>query len=154
MKNVAKNPSAGTIFDAIAIPVGDGLAGYSGGQVANKIRVNNLKGVRLSKLDQMDAAATSGERMAFASEVTDITAKINTIEHGTPYVFNDPKTGTVAVEASSNTIVAVPGYVDDHDEEQGSASVLGGIAAAWFVYIRNGSPSFASKALRSVFTNL
>lgn len=34
--NIVKNPNAGDIFDTCFIPVGDGLAGYSGGRLVNK----------------------------------------------------------------------------------------------------------------------
>lgn len=34
--NIVKNPNAGDIFDTCFIPVGDGLAGYSGGRIANQ----------------------------------------------------------------------------------------------------------------------
>lgn len=34
--NIAKNPNPGDIFDTCFIPVGDGLAGYSGGRIANQ----------------------------------------------------------------------------------------------------------------------
>lgn len=34
--NIAKNPNPGDIFDACFMPVADGLAGYSGGQMASK----------------------------------------------------------------------------------------------------------------------
>lgn len=36
IENIAKNPNAGDIFDTCFIPVGDGLAGYSGGRLVNK----------------------------------------------------------------------------------------------------------------------
>lgn len=34
--NIVKNPNAGDIFDTCFIPVGDGLAGYSGGRLVNR----------------------------------------------------------------------------------------------------------------------
>ncbi|XP_043270760.1 uncharacterized protein [Venturia canescens] len=126
IKNVAENPSAGAVFDAVAIPVGDGLAGYSGGQMATKIQLNHLKAVREMKLDKMDAAANSGEALKCSAEIKSLTAKINTIEHGTPYFFDDPKTGTVASEATSSNaaVPPVPGYVDE-EKNQRKRLVLG-----------------------------
>lgn len=119
LKNVAENPSAGAFIDAIAIPVGDGLAGYSGGRMANEIQLNHLENVRATKLDQMDGAATSAEALKYAREANDLTAKINTIKHGTPKYWNDPKAGTTASEtSSSNVTIPVAGHIDKNDQKQ------------------------------------
>ncbi|XP_017886517.1 uncharacterized protein LOC108628834 [Ceratina calcarata] len=128
-KNAVDNPSAGAFIDAIAIPVGDGLAGYSGGQIANKIHLNNLKALRAAKLEQIDAAATSGEALKLGREANALTAKINTLETGTPHYWNDPKSGKVAAEASTSKVsVPVSGYVDKNkQEEEQIENVIAGI---------------------------
>ncbi len=37
IKNVVENPNPGDIFDTVMMPVCDGLAGYSAGQMAGRI---------------------------------------------------------------------------------------------------------------------
>lgn len=99
------NPSAGTIIDALAIPVGDGLAGHAGGKIGNKINVKILSSQREVKLAQMDGAATSGEALKLGRKINSITAKINELENSTPQFLDKSKTGTDASKtASSNKI--------------------------------------------------
>ncbi|XP_012279076.1 uncharacterized protein LOC105698984 [Orussus abietinus] len=114
LKNAADNPSAGAFIDALAIPVGDGLAGYSGGQIANKIQLNHLESLRAAKLDRIDAAGTSGEALQLGREANALTSKINTIKYGTPHFWDDAKSGTVVSEASTSN-VAIPVVVGPED---------------------------------------
>jgi hypothetical protein len=38
VRNVARDPNPGDVFDAAMMPVGDGLAGYGGGNIARNVQ--------------------------------------------------------------------------------------------------------------------
>lgn len=59
-----KNPSAGALIDVVLVPVGDGIAGYQGGQLAKSIKsaANSSKAADLRA--QADAALAKAESMA------------------------------------------------------------------------------------------
>ncbi|XP_014214078.1 uncharacterized protein LOC106643444 [Copidosoma floridanum] len=127
LKNAVENPSAGSIFDAVAVPVGDGIAGYSGGQIAKKITINRLESARAVKLQELDAVydgksgGNSGTAVKLGREINSMTSEINTMKHGTPKYWVDPKTGEVGATstgASTGNAIPMTGYVDDDGTNQ------------------------------------
>ena len=120
--NAVKNPSAGTIFDVAVAYAGDGLAGYSGGQIGNKLvtmqQLSKLEHARAMKMEQLnngmfsDGASggggmSTGQAIQLGSEINSLTSQINTIAQGSPQWWYDPKTGNVTV-TKPNSITAVP----------------------------------------------
>lgn len=117
------------------IPVGDGLAGYSGGQLANKIstqiKINRLEAVRAAKTEQINSALfedlgskgatggsdlTTGQLHALGKEINALTSEISALKHGTPQYWFDAKSGKIVVETTSNNVsVPVIGYFDDEN---------------------------------------
>lgn len=120
--NFAKNPNAGTLIDAIAVPAGDALAGYSGGnigkQIGNNIKAGRLVAQRAVKLDQMDSAPTSGQALSIANEINVLTSQISQLEAGTPQYWWNPKTRQVVITKPTTNSVPVVGHTPPAHEEQ------------------------------------
>ena len=127
-EQAAKNPSAGTIFDAVAVPVGDGLAGYSGAklgkQIGNRMELRGLQKTMKAKyteLESLRGKIPDGELVSKANEISAINSRIRVIKYGKPQHSTDPKSGKVTVSRGSrpNTAaVPVTRYVDSDDKEE------------------------------------
>ncbi|KAE9547603.1 hypothetical protein FO519_009185 [Halicephalobus sp. NKZ332] len=85
VENIIENPNAGDIFDTVAMPVFDGLTGYTAGQVANKIAAKanlNSEIAALQKeqnvlLEKMDNAATSQQAINYGNEAASLQKQID-----------------------------------------------------------------------------
>ncbi|KAE9550796.1 hypothetical protein FO519_005986 [Halicephalobus sp. NKZ332] len=121
VENVIENPSAGTIFDAAMIPVGDGMGGYAGGKMGSAIgknmKISSLEAARDAKQAQIDSAIfgetdmTSGQMHTLGNEVNAMTSEIGNLR-GNPQVPFDPKGNTAVASqpASSSTTTSVVGH--------------------------------------------
>lgn len=119
-----KNPTGGNIFDAIAIPVGDGLAGHAGGkmggQIAQSAKINALEVARDSKNTQLEQALFDngpGNAYELGVQVKQMTADLGNLKaSNVPQYYHDLKTNTIVVENSAqSSAAAVPivGYFDE-----------------------------------------
>ena len=133
VQNICDNPSAGTIFDATAGIVGDGLTGYAGGNIAesavNNYKINNLEAARAAKTEQLNAglfaeeagsgggggggaSMSSGQLASLGDQINVLTSQIDALKVNTPQYFWDPKTKQVVVEypnaSGGGPVIPVP----------------------------------------------
>lgn len=131
--NAIKNPSAGSIFDASAALVGDGLAGYSGGQmgakIGNQIKLNRLEAARNVKMEQVNSALFDGVDLkdgqvnALGEQINSLTGQIHTIRHGTPQYWFDPKSQQIVTTRPPGVVIPVTGYPEKGKEAEVFAQV-------------------------------
>ncbi|CAJ0919238.1 unnamed protein product, partial [Mesorhabditis belari] len=130
--NVIKNPNAGNIFDALFIPVADGMGGYAGGKLGSAVltraRLSSLEAARAVKQGRLDAALfgevamTDAEAISLGQQINVITRQISVIERGTPQYWFDPKNKQV-IKTSNPTAVPVAGYIDEKNPAKAAVIV-------------------------------
>lgn len=124
---VKKHPTAGNVFEAAFIPMGDGVGGYAGGKLANSIatraNIRNLEALRDSKLAMMDEATVGAVKanvstvVILSSQISGLMEQIEFLKKAKQY-WLDPKSGEVfASKPTSNDSIAVPGYFSEEDEK-------------------------------------
>ncbi|XP_076285160.1 uncharacterized protein LOC143211397 isoform X2 [Lasioglossum baleicum] len=120
--NAVDNPSAGGIFDLVAIPVGDGLAGYSGGKIGDEMKPKisaSMKIISTAKnwSDLLNRKTSRNAVIQVASEISTLPYKINSIEYGTLKYETDGKARQVADKNNRRPRETTNYYFPAWDEE-------------------------------------
>ncbi|XP_076285166.1 uncharacterized protein LOC143211398 isoform X2 [Lasioglossum baleicum] len=120
--NAVDNPSAGGIFDLVAIPVGDGLAGYSGGKIGDEMKPKisaSMKIISTAKnwTDLLNRKTSRNAVIQVASEISTLPYKINSIEYGTLKYETDGKARQVADKNNRRPRETTNYYFPAWDEE-------------------------------------
>lgn len=117
VENVVKNPNGGNVFDAVASVAADGLAGYSGGKmgnkIANQVKINGLEAKLEAANNQLNAGLfpedagaspmTTGEALQLGKQITSLVNEINSLKQTAPQYFYDPKSNQIVVEYPKNS---------------------------------------------------
>ncbi|EFP10470.1 hypothetical protein CRE_22945 [Caenorhabditis remanei] len=126
-----ENPSAGTLFDAVAVPVGDAFTGYQGGKLAESAKSAVQSAKASSTMAQAETALAKAEAMSEGGGYNsgqvkaqyDVAQNLyNKAENirtgGKPTTVFDPKTGTGGATRSGGPAVIATNSKEQQKEQE------------------------------------